>query len=53
MMVKDTTTGVMRPYDPDLDYDLPLAQLGTIPPDPDPATARPLNPARDLNKGTK
>ncbi len=53
MMLKDASTGVMRPYDPDLDYDVPLAQLGNIPPDPNHATARPLNPARDLNKGTK
>jgi hypothetical protein len=48
MMVKDAVTGAMRPYDPDLDYELPLAGMGTIPPDPSDRSAKPLNPHKDI-----
>ena len=48
MMIKDKDTGVERPYDPDLDYDLPLRPLGKIPPDPSNWGAKPLNPLKDL-----
>ena len=48
MLVRDRETGAMRPYDPDLDYDLPLQELGQLPPDPSEASAPPLNPWKDL-----
>ena len=44
----DDTTGQRRPYDPDLDYDKPLALFGDLPPDPNTAKAKPLNPLKDL-----
>ena len=48
MMIVDDTTGQLRPYDPDLDYDKPLSQFGTLPPDPTAVKAAPLNPLKDL-----
>ena len=47
-LIKDPTTGQLRPYDPDLDYDTPLALFGKIPPDPTAAKAAPLNPLKDF-----
>jgi hypothetical protein len=52
-LITDPATGQQRPYDPDLDYDTPLHLFGALLPDPNGATAAPLNPLRDLTKGTK
>ena len=44
----DETTGLRRPYDPDLDFDKPLALFGDLLPDTSTVKAVPLNPLKDL-----
>ena len=46
--IVDETTGQLRPYDPDIDYDTPLALFGDLPPDPMLTKTTPLDPLKDL-----
>jgi hypothetical protein len=47
--ITDAITGELRPYDPDLDYDVPAYLFGPLPFDPSgPLEVAPLRPERDL-----
>ena len=45
--------GVDRPYDPDLDYDVPAMWLGPSPADPDESDVQPLDPEHDLREALR